>query len=150
MSSQPDTTPLPSDLEGLQSLITELNDNLIVQRTIYASLKGMPQESDILSGLEDCKAEFRKIQKRLCAARKAKAHYEGTYLALFTSPASHQRVDPVANLNFPNQAQKAANPKPVTQTMQPGQNGSNNGDFPGGKACTTPRQCQPRPAHAGA
>lgn len=76
MPSQPDTTPLPSDLEGLQSLITELSDNLVIQRAIYASLKGMPQESDVLNGLEDCKAEFRKVQKRLSAARKA--HYEGT------------------------------------------------------------------------
>lgn len=77
MSSQPDTPRLPSDLEGLQNLITQLSDDLAVQRTVYASLKDLPLDSEVEDQLHDAKTEARSLQQRLTEARKA--YYRGTY-----------------------------------------------------------------------
>ncbi|OIW33112.1 hypothetical protein CONLIGDRAFT_162875 [Coniochaeta ligniaria NRRL 30616] len=108
MSSTPDTAPLPSDVEGLQDLISQLNDALVVQRAIHASLEELPKDPDVVSQLDDSKAEFRKIQQRLSEARRA--HY---------------------------QAQKTAKPKLATQTMQQVPNGVNGRDFSGGSRSTS-------------
>jgi CRISPR/Cas system endoribonuclease Cas6 (RAMP superfamily) len=80
MSSQPDTAQLPSDLEGLQDLISQLNDALVVQRAIHASLEELPLDSDVVSQLNDSRAEFRAIQKRLSEARKAQYQGSTSYL----------------------------------------------------------------------
>lgn len=137
-SSQPDSSPLPSDIEGLQSLISQLNDALIVQRAIHASLAELPLDSDVQSQLNDSKTEFRKIQKRLSDARKAE--YEGSASC---SPGSHRRMTTLLTLHSPNQAQKVAKPKLPLQTMQQNQNGVSSQDFAGGKA-RSPHSCQPR------
>lgn len=77
MSSQAETSRLPSDLEGLRNLITQLSDDLAVQRTIYASLRDLPPDPEVQDQLQDAKTEAQRIQQRLTEARKA--HYHGTY-----------------------------------------------------------------------
>jgi hypothetical protein len=77
MSSQPDTSRLPSDLEGLRNLIAQLNDDLAVQRTIYASLKDLPPDPEVEDQVSYARTEVQRIQQRLSEARRAQ--YHGVY-----------------------------------------------------------------------
>ncbi|KAB5515501.1 SNF2 family N-terminal domain-containing protein [Coniochaeta sp. 2T2.1] len=80
MSSSPSEedagSPLPSDVRGLQSLIAELNDDLMLQRTIFNSLRDLQLDADTIEQLNEAKAEINRLQSRLSTVRKAHFHAE--------------------------------------------------------------------------
>ena len=124
MSSQPDTSPLPQDLAGLQTLIAQLRDDLNVQRTIYKSLAEFPFDPDIASGLTESESEIKRIQERLKEARRAE------YQGITSHPFLPRRPTPLLTCYVPPQAQKSA--RPPSQNLQP-RNHVNSRDFAAGK-----------------
>jgi hypothetical protein len=80
MSSRRDTSPLPSDPGELRDLISQLSDDLALQRTIYESLKELTMDTEIEAQLNDVKAEIKSIQRRLAEARRVQHHGKSHHL----------------------------------------------------------------------
>jgi len=58
----------------LRNLISQLSDDLALQRTILASLQELPQDAEVEEQVNDAKTEIKAIQSRLTEARRAQHH----------------------------------------------------------------------------